>query len=241
MIGGEIATHIARLPKAVQQIALQKVIVNQTDPESPGGKKDVALPLEQAKQILKGAFTIKLESAVFSPDSASLLPCGACTSCEKLSDNAPALLADLGAGTCTDTECFNQKTQAHYQAEIDTARLTGTRVIEGEEAKSIWLSPFSCFVRDWTSVDELALFNVKLEGSEEVDSYTYRDLIEKAGDAAPKLALIVNPHEQKHTTKRLCYVITDEDAEALVEKFQPTSNDGEANDGQDKAPPRRHR
>ena len=236
VIGGEIATHIARLPKAVQQQALQKVITEQPDPSNgPEARKAVALPLDQAKNVLKQRFTIKIIAAAFDPASTSLLPCGACTACDKLSDNEPELLAELGAGTCIDTECFSKKTKAHYQVQIDEARLTGLRVIEGEEARAMQPNTYSYYMHRWTDIADVALESVALNEGDEPADHTYADLIEKAGDQAPQVVLFVSPHDDARI--KLHRIIADEDARKLRDQFQPDRGEADEDDDSPTQPP----
>lgn len=147
-IGSEVALLIARLrTDRLQGKALAYIRGKYLDLKD-GGKKS----FRQIQWLLKDRFTLHLRSAIFPPEDATLLPAaGACTSCPKLSGNAPeyqdlAMPQDdelerrygrVSRGEprlCTDPDCFAEKKKAHLAREAAQLRAEGKVVLDGGKA-----------------------------------------------------------------------------------------------------------
>ena len=71
-------------------------------------------------------------------DNAQLLPkVGACTQCPKRTGANPELWDKAGADVCTDTACFADKKEAHYDALKAEAQAKGRKIITGREAREL--------------------------------------------------------------------------------------------------------
>lgn len=147
-IGAETALLIARLrSEKLQSKALGYIRGKYLDMKD-GGKKS----FRQIQWLLKDRFTLHLKSAIFPPEDATLLPAaGTCTSCPKLSANAPEYQdlampqeddVDRRYGRvsrgeprlCTDPDCFADKKKAHLAREAARLRAEGKVVVDGGKA-----------------------------------------------------------------------------------------------------------
>lgn len=147
-IGAETALLIARLrTDKLQGKALGYIRGKYLDMKD-GGRKS----FRQIQWLLKDRFTLHLKSAIFPPEDATLLPAaGTCTSCPKLSANAPeyqdlAMPQDdelerrygrVSRGEprlCTDPDCFADKKKAHLAREAARLLAEGKVVVTGGKA-----------------------------------------------------------------------------------------------------------
>lgn len=124
-IGAEIATLIARVPAPLQKQALDRVIYREYDTHVITVHSHRA-----ARDALQRRFTTPLADAQFNPVDHYVNCDGPCLTCPKNTDNEPAL-QDLGAYVCTDTECFDERTQAFYKERLAAAGRLGV-LLEGE-------------------------------------------------------------------------------------------------------------
>ena len=130
-ISFSVALRIARLPDHADQAeALQMAL------RGWGGEPLSARQLDDA---IARTFHLELRRASFPITSADLVPeAGACTSCPKRTGNAPDLFGDdADADTCTDSTCYDRKTEAQASAVRAEAEGKGMKVISGAEAKKL--------------------------------------------------------------------------------------------------------
>lgn len=242
IIGSEIATQIARLPQSIQAAALKRVTV--LKPHTEAGQttqKPTALPLRDALQILRGSFTVSLVNAPFDQDntrlgSLQLADCTACTDCPKRSDNEEALLADFGAGVCTDTPCFDTKKAAYVVWQIQDARNRDVLIFEGEHAKRICPHGFAWSLEGWVDIKDVSA-TLTGEGNEEDQKLDFAALCKIAGDKAPTPALLVNEAVvTRPNAPRLFWIITNQEALELVEMIEGPATFETSGDTQPPAP-----
>lgn len=146
-IGSEVALLIARLrDEKLQQRALKAIEANYLKLDD-GGKKS----FREIRRLLAEMFTLDIKDAIFPTDDAELLSsAGVCSTCPKLSGNAPEF-QDLtekregpwhghfeagNARLCTDPACWDAKHKAHLQREAGRLRAAGKTVVDGNKAKA---------------------------------------------------------------------------------------------------------
>ena len=147
-IGSEVALLIARLrtpklqEKALAGIASRLGSGHVTD----GGKSS----FRRVRDYLVEHFTLDLRSAIFYPEDVTLVAtAGACSTCPKLSGNAPEFqdvaeeakanhygARPIGPNVCTDPDCFAAKKAAHLARKADELAKDGQTVITGNKAKA---------------------------------------------------------------------------------------------------------
>ncbi|WP_428421907.1 ParB/RepB/Spo0J family partition protein [Methylibium sp.] len=197
-LGGEIGTRIARIPShKLQKAALEKARVMTYDFDLQANKQSGWISDRQAKHEFS-RFTIALEGAPFDPADAKLAAlAGACTACPKRAGNDPDLSTDLEPDTCTDTECYKTKVQAHALKAIAAARKAGRMVIDGDAAKAVKPHRYD-HLQGYEHLDQDAFDEA---GPEEEDSrfVTWREALERIGKKAPKPALLVDPYDESQT------------------------------------------
>jgi len=134
----ETAALIAALPASMHDRALSKIKAL-----GQGGKK--YQPYLQAKPTIK-AMMVHIDTAEFDVNAWDLVAeAGACWSCEKFSRNDPTLITSIGADTCTDAECFANKTVAHRMQFVRQTKEAGKRVVlEGAEADEMLSRRVNC-------------------------------------------------------------------------------------------------
>lgn len=108
-------------------------------------------------------YTLDLAEAPFdAKDSKLLASAGNCTKCPKRAGNQPEIYPDAkNANICTDPDCFQEKTAAHYQAIVVHANKRGIPVLEGKEAGAIRSNT-------WSSSTEFVLATTHLSTFERV-------------------------------------------------------------------------
>lgn len=147
-IKAEVATLIARVPKALQEKALAEI----TAPDHPGRHGDPA-PYRWVRDRLLEKFSLDLTAAIFASDDATLLPnAGACTTCPNRSGMCPEIYGDVierasmtahwmaekkgSTLICMDPVCFADKKKAHLVREASALEYLGHRVVTGNAAKN---------------------------------------------------------------------------------------------------------
>lgn len=143
----EVATLLARVPKALQDKALVEITTNH-----PGRHGEPA-PFRWVRDQLLEKFSLDLAEAIFSRDDATLVPtAGACTTCPNRSGSCPEIYSDVIAlasmtahwmsdkkgstQICMDPECFAAKKKAHLVREAKALEGKGATVVTGNAAKS---------------------------------------------------------------------------------------------------------
>lgn len=174
-VSASVALYIARLQPDDQPEALKICLTGW------GGEP---LSARQAAGELERRFMLKLSAAPFKITDASLVPeAGSCRECPKRTGANPELFSDVGsADTCTDSACFNRKTDAHRQRLLDEARAQGLEVITGAAAKKIMPERYSSSMRGYLPLDEVQ------------HSIGDKPLSKLLGKDAPPVTLLENPH-----------------------------------------------
>jgi len=128
------ALLIARIPVAsLQSQAVREIL-------RPNGlPTDDPMSFRKAKQWIQDKYMLDLKKAVFVIKDAKLLPdAGSCVACPKRAGNQPVVFEGIQADTCTDPDCFQEKTAAHYIKLAAQAKKQGIPVHEGEDASEVW-------------------------------------------------------------------------------------------------------
>lgn len=126
-----MALLVAQRPTQALQAEFTKRILT----EGPGG---TPLSYRSAADLAKRNYMTDLAQAPFALDDAKLCPAvGACKTCPKRTGANPELWDKSGADVCTDTACFADKKEAHYERLRRQAAERGQKVITGREAREI--------------------------------------------------------------------------------------------------------
>jgi ParB/RepB/Spo0J family partition protein len=166
-IGSEAALLIARLRHEKLQERALNAIAAKGHKLDDGGKRST----RDIKRLLAEMFTLDLKTAIFATDDAALVPsAGACSSCPKLSGNAPEF-ADLtetretgfypghkehgNPSLCTDPTCWDTKHKAHLVAEAEKHRAAGVVVIDGNKARAALSADGREVKGAYTSLDDV--------------------------------------------------------------------------------------
>jgi ParB/RepB/Spo0J family partition protein len=144
-IGAESALLLARLrTDKLQALALTAIRGKALD-LSDGGKTSH----RRIRDLLNERFTLEMKTAIFDPEAEALLPAaGKCSTCPKLSRNAPEYVdiateksersysrTKLGPDVCTDPDCFAAKKKAHLKLEAGLLAAKGKTVVDGNKAR----------------------------------------------------------------------------------------------------------
>lgn len=142
----EAALLIARVRHPKLQERALKAIEKKYWSLEDGGKRSY----RQIKELLASLFTLDLKRAIFDTEDATLVPsAGVCSTCDKLSGNAPEY-TDLTQrrevypghfeggkdNLCTDHTCWETKHKAHLVREAERLRDAGKVVVDGNKAKA---------------------------------------------------------------------------------------------------------
>lgn len=148
---------------------------------------------------------LHLDAAPFDiADSRLIEAAGSCHVCPKRTGANPDLFADVsGADICTDTICYNKKSNAHRAAMLATAEAKGMRLIEGEEARHI------CLYSGHTGFIGYSPLNQ--ERNDVADGMQPTTLAALLGTDGPQAVLIENPW-----SKELTAAVPTAEAEALL-------------------------
>lgn len=219
VIGPELAARIARHPKSLQAKALERILVQVTDtrPGFEGKTRKVAMPNAQALPILKGNFVKSLSLAKWPIDSTHL-HAPACTQCDNCSDVNEFIREDIGAGNCTDIECFGKKDTSWVDFQVQDAKAQGKHVIEGKEALDICPSGYTWSMNGWEAVDNIEADKPGYNA----ETLSFAELCEaatKAGATPPEPAMLVLPPDRQRpgTASRLVWIIKDTEVDALID------------------------
>ncbi len=131
----DVAIKISRLPtaalqaKALEEVRVTEWVDGQHVPAGWMSNRDGLDQLEDRE------FFIPIADASFDPEDSSLHPEGrTCLQCPHNSRNDAEAALAFSADTCTDVPCFELRTAAAKEREVEQHRAAGT-LIEGEEAK----------------------------------------------------------------------------------------------------------
>ncbi|MCE1194084.1 MAG: ParB/RepB/Spo0J family partition protein [Acidovorax sp.] len=126
-----IALLVAQRPTPALQVEFTKKVLT-------GGPEGGPMSYRSAKDLAQRNYMTDLTRAPFALDNAQLLPkVGACTQCPKRTGNNPELWDKAGTDVCTDTACFADKKEAHYEALKADAHAKGRQIITGREAREL--------------------------------------------------------------------------------------------------------
>ena len=126
-----IALLVAQRPTPALQVEFTKKVLT-------GGPEGGPMSYRSAKDLAQRNYMTDLTRAPFALDNAQLLPkVGACTQCPKRTGSNPELWDKAGTDVCTDTACFADKKDAHYEALKADAHAKGRQVITGREAREL--------------------------------------------------------------------------------------------------------
>lgn len=126
-----VALLVAQRPTPALQVEFTRKVLT-------GGPDGGPLSYRSAKDLAQRNYMTDLTQAPFALDNAQLLPqVGACTQCPKRTGANPELWDKAGADVCTDTACFADKKEAHYDALKVDAQAKGRKIITGREAREL--------------------------------------------------------------------------------------------------------
>lgn len=126
-----VALLVAQRPTPALQVEFTKKVL-------AGGPDGGPMSYRSAKDLAQRSYMTDLAQAPFALDNAKLLPkIGACTQCPKRTGANPELWDKAGADVCTDTACFADKKEAHYEALKTEAQAKGRKIITGREAREL--------------------------------------------------------------------------------------------------------
>lgn len=126
-----VALLVAQRPTPALQVEFTRKVLT-------GGPDGGPLSYRSAKDLAQRNYMTDLTQAPFALDNAQLLPkVGACTQCPKRTGANPELWDKAGADVCTDTACFADKKEAHYDVLKADAQAKGRQIITGREAREL--------------------------------------------------------------------------------------------------------
>lgn len=152
------------------------------------GYDNQPLSYRNAKRHILDRYTLRLDTATFRADDATLLPkAGSCTDCPKRSGNCRDLFNDIeNPDVCTDPDCFEEKRLARRAALIAYAEKKKIPVFLGDAGRAA----INDGDKDWVSLDE--------EVEDDAEGRTYRQIL---GDSVKPEALIEFPCGKKDLTE----------------------------------------
>ncbi|MFG0674229.1 ParB/RepB/Spo0J family partition protein [Delftia sp. WSY_7] len=126
-----VALLVAQRPtQAIQAEYTQRVLT--------GGPDSGPMSYRNALDLARRSYMLKLDQAPFALDDATLCPAaGACTVCPKHTGASPELWDKSDADVCTDTACFADKKEAHFDRVKAQAQQRGQQIITGRQARDI--------------------------------------------------------------------------------------------------------
>ncbi len=135
LLSGDLSRSVALLVAQRPTVALQ---VEFTKRVLTGGPDSTPLSYRSAQDLARRSYMTDLVQAPFALDDALLCPkAGACTQCPKRTGASPELWDKAHTDICTDTVCFADKKEAHYERLTLDAKSKGRKVITGREAREI--------------------------------------------------------------------------------------------------------
>jgi ParB/RepB/Spo0J family partition protein len=103
-----------------------------------GGPEGGPMSYRSALDLARRSYMLKLDQAPFALDDATLCPAaGACSVCPKHTGASPELWDKNDADVCTDTACFAEKKDAHFERMKAQAQQRGQQIITGRQARDI--------------------------------------------------------------------------------------------------------
>jgi len=126
-----VALLVAQRPtQAIQAEYTQRVLT--------GGPDNGPMSYRSALDLARRSYMLKLDQAPFALDDATLCPsAGACSVCPKHTGASPELWDKNDADVCTDTACFADKKDAHFERVKAQAQQRGQQIITGRQARDI--------------------------------------------------------------------------------------------------------
>lgn len=126
-----VALLVAQRPTPALQTEYTKKVLT-------GGPDGGPLSHRSAKDLAQRNYMTDLTQAPFALDDAKLIPIvGSCMQCPKRTGANPELWDKAGADVCTDTACFADKKDAHYERLKADAHAKGRKIITGREAREL--------------------------------------------------------------------------------------------------------
>jgi ParB/RepB/Spo0J family partition protein len=132
---GQLKRSVALLVAQRPTMAMQAEFTKRVLTEGPGNGP---LSYRSALDLAKRNYMTELAQAPFALDDTQLLrTAGPCSACPKRTGANPELWDKSGADVCTDTACFADKKEAHYERMRKQAAERGQKIITGREAREI--------------------------------------------------------------------------------------------------------
>lgn len=126
-----VALLVAQRPTEAIQTEYTKRVLT-------GGPDGGPMSYRSALDLARRSYMLKLDQAPFALDDATLCPnAGACSVCPKHTGASPELWDKNDADVCTDTACFAEKKDAHFERMKALAKQRGQQIITGRQARDI--------------------------------------------------------------------------------------------------------
>ncbi|WP_333907134.1 ParB/RepB/Spo0J family partition protein [Delftia acidovorans] len=126
-----VALLVAQRPTEAIQTEYTKRVLT-------GGPDGGPMSYRSALDLARRSYMLKLDQAPFALDDATLCPnAGACAVCPKHTGASPELWDKNDADVCTDTACFAEKKDAHFERMKAQAQQRGQQIITGRQARNI--------------------------------------------------------------------------------------------------------
>ncbi|AOV01877.1 ParB/RepB/Spo0J family partition protein [Delftia tsuruhatensis] len=126
-----VALLVAQRPTEAIQTEYTKRVLT-------GGPDGGPMSYRSALDLARRSYMLKLDQAPFALDDATLCPdAGACSVCPKHTGASPELWDKNDADVCTDTACFAEKKDAHFERMKAQAQQRGQQIITGRQARDI--------------------------------------------------------------------------------------------------------
>jgi len=201
-LGAEAALEVARLPShALQKVALKNL----------RGYDGEWLSFRDAKRRVRDMFRCDTAAAPFDIHDVTLAKlAGPCHTCPKRAGNDPDLQGVLDADVCTDSECFQGKTNEHFRIELIAMGHQGHKTLRNEEADAFDKYERYSAPQGYTGVNEF--FWV---GSERVE---YRAMLDKLAEAGKDLPKTLAVHRKGWSAMR--EFLTDEQADQVLGAYR---------------------
>ncbi len=139
LLDADLATEVARLATEALQLDALQAITADCDAD---GEPTAFENFRDGRETIERQFKRHLSDALFDRTVIFLVKDRPdCHSCPERAGNMIELNATgKRADICTSPECFDAKRLAHLDVLADAARKTGVQVIEGDEAKAMFIS-----------------------------------------------------------------------------------------------------
>lgn len=178
---------------SLNELGIQHEDLNDTG--KPGWSergKPQPLSFRAAQVLLHRKFSTRLAVARFDPSDSTLTEAGACGPCPHRSGNQPELFPDLAKpdDVCLNPSCFEKKTAAVWNRAKADARERGLEVIEGDDAKGVFLFDGSTMAKS-AFIDPKAEIPAELQKSPGATA-TWSKLLGKKLEEVPRV-LVQDP------------------------------------------------